>query len=164
MTPAAPFTGDAVATSFHTGTLDTTAPDGEYKLNKTSVYADVNLAATSLEEIYVANVVLTQTSISETATRMVRAGDGTAAKAWTSNGPFVLAYHKDGTFKPTVTVTDVFGNESVEQLPTVRVLIDRVAPRVSITTPAKPPRAPRGGSSAAPPPTPRPAWLPRWSS
>lgn len=118
--------------------LDTTAPTGSYVLNKTSTYISTGFFA---DENETADFRITQTRVDAGAIRMVDAGDGTPAKAWTSGSTFTLSYTKPGTYHPRVILTDEFANSNPVALPTVQVLTDTTAPAVHIKLPAKPGKA-----------------------
>jgi hypothetical protein len=127
--------GDEVTASFTAPVLDTTAPDGAYKLDRSSTYLSAGIFS---EEDTTADFRITQTRAEAGATRQVLAGDGTAAKTWSSGATFTLSYAKPGTFTPHVLLTDKFANTRDIKLPTVRVLTDTTAPTIHITPPAKP--------------------------
>ena len=131
--------GDAVASSFHTPALDTTAPTASYRLDRTSGY----LSAADLgdEQEPVANFVIKQVQASGVASRTVVAGDGTPARAWKADDGFLLSYATAGVYTPHVIVTDEFANARDIALPAVRVLEDTVAPTIRIQKPAKPGKA-----------------------
>jgi hypothetical protein len=129
-------TGTALSASVHTPVLDTTAPTGTFRLDRTSVVLSSGL----LSDEASAEIVLSQTSGDTGATRTVLAGDGTAAKPWWPGGAFTLRYTKAGVYHPSVQLTDGFANSSVVELGTVAVVTDETAPVVTITIPAKPGR------------------------
>ena len=127
---AAPVTADFVAT-----TLDTTAPVGTFTVSPTHTYLAGDFLG--LEDLS-ASVVISQTTLSDdspgTITRQVLAGDGSAAKAWTST-KFTVTYTKAGTYTPKVLLTDVFGNAATVDLSPVTISLDTTAPRVRVTLP-----------------------------
>lgn len=131
--------GDAVATSFHTPALDTTAPTASYRLDRTSAYLTGG-DLTSDEEPG-ADFVITQVQGSGYVSRTVVAGDGSPAAAWKTGDAFVLSYAKAGVYTPHVLLVDQFANTRDVALPAIRVLEDSVAPTVRIQRPAKPGRA-----------------------
>jgi hypothetical protein len=127
--------------SFVAITLDTTAPTGAYKVDKPKVY----LVGDDFDEDPAEAVVtLTQTALSDdtttaaTISRKVLAGDGSAAKTWTSGTTFKMHYTKAGNFSPKVQLTDSYGNTTLVVVPAVQVRRDTVGPRVAITRPANP--------------------------
>lgn len=135
------FTGDDEAaatqsTSFAAMSLDRTAPTGTFTVSPTHAF----LAGDFLGlEDQSASVVISQTTLTDdspgTITRQVLAGDGSAAKAWTST-TFTVTYTKAGTYTPKVLVTDVFGNSATVDLSPVTISLDTTAPRVRVTLPA----------------------------
>jgi hypothetical protein len=121
--------------SFHTGTLDTTAPTGTFRVAPAARYlggADVLSGASGSATFQV-----TGTALETGSTRKVLAGDGSAARAWASGTSFGLTYTKAGTYTPHVVLSDAFANTRDVALPAVRVLEDHVAPVVRISVPAK---------------------------
>lgn len=129
--------GTLAEATFHTVALDTTAPAGRFRLDRTSAYLESDLLS---EDVEAASFQITQTALDAGATRKVLAGDGTPAKAWTRGTGFTLTYTRVGTFTPHVLLTDEFANTRDIALPAVHVLDDSVAPTIRITTPARPGR------------------------
>ena len=120
--------------AFQTPALDTVAPTGSFKLDRTSGY----LVGGDLDAASSAEFRITQIGALEAgAVRQVVAGDGSGAKAWASGSGFTLRYTRAGTFTPKVVLTDQVGNRAEVVLPTVRALLDRVAPTLKITVPGK---------------------------
>ncbi|MFL6022339.1 MAG: hypothetical protein ACJ72O_03295 [Marmoricola sp.] len=139
--PIAPSAGTVATIPFTAATLDTEGPNGSYTVNRTSGYLlfDFNTPTDDLES---AAFTVTQTGLSDNTTaagsitRTIEAGDGTAAKAWTTGTTTKLTFHKAGTFTPKVRLTDEFGNLTVVNLPTLTVKEDVTNPKVSIKVPA----------------------------
>jgi hypothetical protein len=129
-----------VTASFVAVPLDTTAPVGTYKADKSKAY----LIGDDFDETAEAVVTLTQTALSDdttaaaSITRKVLAGDGTPARTWTTGTTFKLHYTAVGNFSPKVQLTDSFGNTTQVVVPAVQVREDTVGPRVTITRPTAP--------------------------
>lgn len=108
---------------------DTTAPAGTYAtVVPTKVWAKYT------------PVVLTESSLSDNLSphnkisRLVNWGDGTLSP-WTSGLTIKHVYAKGGTFTPQVGLTDEAGNTAVAPATPVTVLVDAVAPKVTLTAP-----------------------------
>lgn len=135
----APSDGTVTTTPF---TIDRTGPTGTFTIDHTTRYLALDFSTLSLA--LTASVHLTQSALADNTTaagaitRQVVAGDGSAAKAWTSGTSFKLTYTRAGAFTPHVLLTDQFGNTTDKALPTVTVSRDTVAPSDRITTPSHP--------------------------
>ena len=126
--------GSATTAQFTAIALDRTAPTATYTINHTSAYLtypDGNFLADQS-----ATFTITQTSLSDAATRKVALGDGSAQKTWSSGSQFTLTYTKAGTFTPHVYVTDAYGNTATVDLPAVHVLVDATDPVLSVQIPS----------------------------
>lgn len=135
--PLAPALGTVVTSAFVPPALDTTAPNGSYKLNRTTAF--LRLDAPFENNNVSAPVTITQNSVDPgTVTRSVIAGDGSAAKAWTAAKPYQIVYKRAGTFAPKVRLVDQFGNSRDVALPAVSVRADKTPPGIKIVRPAKP--------------------------
>lgn len=128
--------GAAQTVAIHTPVLDTTAPGGAYRLDRTSATLSSGFATDDV----VAEVAITETAGEAGATRTVLADDGTAAKPWASGSTFILRYTKAGTYHPSVQVVDAFGNSRVVELGPVTIAVDETVPTIHIATPARPGR------------------------
>ena len=127
---------------FDTPEADTAAPNGSYRLNRTSGYLALDFEAEDLDEVYSAAFRITQVQAGDDVTsRKVIAGDGSATKNWAGGQTFDLRYTKTGSFKPRVLIADKYGNTTAISLPVVHVLDDRSKPKVKIIKPAKPAKA-----------------------
>jgi hypothetical protein len=129
-------------TGFQAITLDTTGPTGTFHLNRTSSYMTLNFIDAVLHPSArpTASFVITQDTLGDdstpasSVTRTVNNGHGTI-KTWSVGQLFTISYTDAGTYTPTVTLTDVYGNQTVVELPTVHVYSDTTAPVVRIKPP-----------------------------
>jgi hypothetical protein len=134
----------ATTTPFTALTLDTTGPTGTFAADHTTRYLQLTVTGGTLG--VAADFHITQSALADDTTapaaitRQVVAGDGSAAKPWTSGTNFTLTYTKVGTFTPHVLLTDQFGNTTDKVLSTLTVAHDTTAPRDHITLPASPSR------------------------
>lgn len=131
----------AASLEFTADALDTAGPTGgNYKLNRTSAWMTAD-DAWDIDDDVAAAFTVTQVGAASDAsgavTRKISAGDGSAAKAWSTGSTFKLLYTRAGSFTPHVVLTDAFGNATDLALSPVKVLKDGANPRVHVTTPAK---------------------------
>lgn len=150
---------DLAAKSFYPDPLDTHGPTGKVRADRTTGYLVLDLdapmefrtlpgdrqAASLFDDMLSARFTLSLSDVEDdyTATsaikREILAGDGSAAKPWTS-GSYSLTYTKAGTYTPHVLLTDKAGNVT-DIAVTLRVLADNGKPKVRITKPKKPAKA-----------------------
>jgi hypothetical protein len=115
---------------------DTTAPVGTYTVSRTIAYLMPQESSTGVSRSV--SVQLTQTSLDDpTATRQVFSNTGAAPVAWPTGTTFPLVFTQPGTYKPQVRLSDGAGNVSTVVVGTVTVLLDKVAPKLTIATPKK---------------------------
>lgn len=155
-TGGTPALGDLASTSFTTIALDRAGPTGAVKADRTTGYLVLDMdapmefrgapglrAAESLfDDLLSARFTLTLSGVTDAnppIKREILAGDGSAAKPWTS-GSYSLTYTKAGTYTPHVLLTDKAGNVT-DIAVTLRVLADNGKPKVRITKPKKPAKA-----------------------
>ncbi len=138
--------GDLAAAPFTAMTLDTTGPTGTTSLDRSLgylVFDEDALFSFNPDELMAARFRLTLSNVADNVSapgkvkRQVVAGDGTAAKQWTT-GSYVLKYTKAGRYTPHVLLTDEAGNTTDITVGTVRVFEDNVKPQVRIIKPKKP--------------------------
>lgn len=136
-----PDEGDLAVQSFTPITLDTTNPTGSFTLNRTSGLLNIPQGGDPFEDDARADFKITQTALADDSgapvTRQVVAGDGTAAKAWSTGTAYTLRYLKKGTYTPEVLLTDTFGNVATITLPTITVREDLLGPAIHIKRPGK---------------------------
>jgi hypothetical protein len=138
--------------SFDAIPLDTTAPTGTFKLDRThgwvagaglfglrSAFRGADVFDDEEEDDVVVKVsqlsLADDTTAASQVTRQVRADATAPLRSWTGTQPAVLGYSDAGVYHPQAVLTDKFGNSRVVPLGTVTVSTDPIGPRVRFTYP-----------------------------